>query len=131
MAWTTSPPTLRGSAPGPGRRLGVLADHLVAGTKESRIAATVSGAARPGRRASRTWTSGKRSGPPPWASRPGRMCHVGWIGRRGVCDVLGVRDTATMWGRVNGAVRSYRDLATPLLTAVESLIDFVTAEPED
>ena len=31
-----------------------------------------------------------------------------------------------MWGRVNGAVRSYRDLATPLITAVERLIDFVT-----
>src|SRR5699024_3140370 len=35
-------------------------------------------------------------------------------------------DVATMWGRVNGAVGSYRDLRTPLITAVERLIDFVT-----
>ena len=30
-----------------------------------------------------------------------------------------------MWGRINGAVRTYRDLETPLITAVERLIDFV------
>jgi hypothetical protein len=35
-----------------------------------------------------------------------------------------------MWGRINGAVRSFRDLDTPLITAIESLIDFVTAVPE-
>ncbi len=35
----------------------------------------------------------------------------------------------TLWGRINGSVRSYRDVDTPLMTAVERLIDFVT-EPE-
>jgi hypothetical protein len=34
-----------------------------------------------------------------------------------------------MWGRINGAVSSYRDVETPLVTAVERLIDFVTAAP--
>ncbi|HEY7816069.1 MAG TPA: DUF3097 family protein [Nakamurella sp.] len=116
--------------PGPGRRLGVLADHLVAGTKESRIAPTVSGAhvLVAGHPYVDIWQAVRPAavGIPAWPDVPR---GVDW--KRGVCDVLGVRDTATMWGRVNGAVRSYRDLATPLLTAVESLIDFVTAEPED
>ena len=40
-AWTTSPTWSRTSAPGPGRRLGVLLDHLVDGTKEARVAAAV------------------------------------------------------------------------------------------
>ncbi len=34
-----------------------------------------------------------------------------------------------MWGRVNGSVRTFRDVQTPLITAVERLIDFVTAVP--
>ena len=49
--------------------------------------------------------------------------------KTGVCAALGISDTREMWGRVNGAVRSYRDLDTPLITAVEQLIDFV-AQPE-
>jgi hypothetical protein len=47
--------------------------------------------------------------------------------KTGVCAALGVPDVATMWGRVNGAVSSFRQLQTPLITAVEELIDFVTA----
>ena len=43
-----------------------------------------------------------------------------------MCAALGVPDTRTMWNRVNGAVSSYRDLDTPLITAMERLIDFVT-----
>ena len=35
------PEAVRAFGPGPGRRLGVLVDHLVAGTKESRIVAAV------------------------------------------------------------------------------------------
>ena len=49
--------------------------------------------------------------------------------KTGVCAALGISDTREMWGRVNGAVRSFRDLDTPLITAVERLIDFV-AEPD-
>ena len=40
-AWTTSPTRSTSSDPGPGRRLGVLLDHLVDGTKEARVAAAV------------------------------------------------------------------------------------------
>ena len=40
---------------------------------------------------------------------------VDW--KTGVCAALGIADTGEMWGRVNGAVRSFRDLETPLITA--------------
>jgi hypothetical protein len=46
--------------------------------------------------------------------------------KTGVCQALGVSDARTLWGRINGSVRSYRDVDTPLITAVEQLIDFVT-----
>lgn len=111
--------------PAPHRRLGVLADHLVPGSKESRIAAAVTSphvlitghpyvdiweAVRPG-----------AVGIPAWPQVP-----RGTDWKTGVCAALGVSDSTAMWGRVNGAVRDYRDLATPLITAVERLIDFVT-----
>jgi len=114
--------------PAPERRLGVLADHLVPGSKESRIAATVTSphvlitghpfidvweAVRPASVGIKAWPKVPRG--------------VDW--KTGVCAALGISDTAVMWGRVNGAVGSYRDLATPLITAVERLIDFVTVEP--
>ncbi len=123
------PGAVAGFRPGRGRRLGVLADHLVAGTKEQRIAAQVS-AVHPGHvlvtghpyidiwQAVRPQAVGIRA----WPEVPrGRD----W--KEGVCAALGVSDTRTMWNRVNGAVSSYRDLATPLITAMEMLIDFVTA----
>nr|WP_231988210.1 DUF3097 domain-containing protein [Nakamurella panacisegetis] len=113
--------------PAADRRLGVLADHLVAGSKESRIAVQVTSphvlitghpyidvweAVRPESVGIRAWPSVPRG--------------VDW--KTGVCAALGISDTAVMWGRVNGAVGSYRDLATPLITAVERLIDFVTEQ---
>ncbi len=114
--------------PAPQRRLGVLADHLVPGSKESRIVATVTSphvlvtghpfidvweAVRPESVGIKAWPRVPRG--------------VDW--KTGVCAALGISDPSVMWGRVNGAVRSYRDLATPLITAVERLIDFVTVEP--
>ena len=48
---------------------------------------------------------------------------VGWL----VCAALGWGEPADGARRVLGAVRSYRDLETPLIGAVEQLIDFVTA----
>ncbi|WP_229673962.1 DUF3097 family protein [Nakamurella endophytica] len=118
-----------GFAPGPGRRLGVLADHLVPGSKETRIADAVTArfggehllvaghpfvdvwqAVTPAAVGIRAWPDVPRG--------------TDW--KTGVCAALGMPDTRTMWGRVNGAVRDYRDLATPLVTAMETLIDFVT-----
>jgi len=121
------PAALSAFGPGPVRRVGVLADHLVPGSKESRLADGVAGngavlvtghpfvdiwqAVRPQAVGIRAWPEVPRG--------------VDW--KTGACAALGVADPATMWSRVNGAVRSYRDLETPLITAVEQLIDFVSA----
>ena len=118
--------------PGASRRLGVLVDHLVPRSKESRIADGVMAehgaavlitghpyidiwqAVRPQAVGIRAWPDVPRG--------------VDW--KTGVCAALGISDTREMWGRVNGAVRSFKDLDTPLITAVERLIDFV-AEPDE
>jgi hypothetical protein len=44
---------------------------------------------------------------------------------------LGWPDPATGWRTVLAGVNSFSDLEIPLLTAVEHLIDFVTAAGED
>ncbi len=113
--------------PGPHRRVGVLADHLVAGSKERRIADDISSrhVLVAGHPYIDIWQAVK---PPAVGIRGWPEVRRGIDWKAGVCAALGVSDTATMWGRVNGAVRSYRDLQTPLITAVESLIDFVAAD---
>jgi hypothetical protein len=113
-------------APGPGRRLGVLVDHLVPGSKESRIAAAASGpyvlvtghpyvdiwqAVRPAALGIASWP----------------VVPTGQSWKDGVCAALGVADPASMWRRILSQVDSYRDLETPLIGAVERLIDHVTA----
>ena len=49
--------------------------------------------------------------------------------KEGVCAALGVADPAEMWRRDPVRVDSYQDLETPLINAVERLIDFVTSRP--
>lgn len=119
--------------PGPGRRVGVLADHLVTGSKESRIAAQIR--ALPG--SEHVLITGHPYIDIWQAVRPEVVRIKEWPQvprgvdwKTGVCRALGVSDPQTMWGRVNGAVRTFKDLQTPLLTAVETLIDFVTEIPE-
>ncbi len=113
--------------PGPTRRLGVLVDHLVLGSKESRLV----GAVRDehvlvtGHPYVDIWQAVKPAalGIGAWPEvPPGRP----W--KDGVCAALGVGDPREMWRRVLRSVSSYADLETPLLGAVERLIDFVTAE---
>jgi len=119
------PAIVREFGPGPGRRLGVLVDHLVAGSKESRI---VAGVAHPhvlvtGHPYVDIWQAVKPAavGIPRWPAVP-----RGLPWKDGVCQALGVYDTAEMWRRVQRGVHSYADLEVPLLRAVEELIDFVT-----
>ncbi len=118
-----------GFAPSDRRRLGVLVDHWVPGSKESRIGADVArrhpaGLLIDGHPFIDIWQAVRPSavGIAAWPEIPP---GVDW--KAGVCAALGVGDPARMWGRVNGAVRDYRDLATPVLGAMERLIDFVTA----
>jgi hypothetical protein len=123
---------LRAFGPGPGRKVGVLVDHLVPGSKESRIAASVSGphVLVVGHPFVDVWQAVKpdRIGLTAWPEIPRSM---EW--KKGVCAHLGwphadQADTARAWKHILGRVSSYDDLEPALLGRVEELIDFVTAE---
>jgi hypothetical protein len=121
--------------PGPGRRLGVLVDHLVDGSKESRIAAAVRSpyvlvvghpfidiwaAVKPARLGITAWPDV----PPgqPW--KEGVLRALGWPCRTHA-------DIAAAWRRILGSVSSYTDLDPALLGRVEELIDFVTVAGDE
>ncbi|MGH3736962.1 MAG: DUF3097 domain-containing protein [Micromonosporaceae bacterium] len=123
------PGAVRGFAPSPVRRLGVLVDHLVPGSKESRIVASVTSpyVLVTGHPYVDVWQAVKPRalGIPAWPTVP-----KGTPWKEGVCAALGVSDPPTLWRRVLGAVSDFHDVETPLLGAMERLIDFVTAAPE-
>lgn len=116
------------------RRIGVLVDHLVPNSKESRIADQV--ARGPygayvlvvGHPFVDIWQAVKpaRVGLSAWPTIPR---SVPW--KHGICAALGLphesqADIARAWKRILGQVRSYSDLEPELLGRVEQLIDFVT-----
>lgn len=112
-------------APGPDRRLGVLVDHLVPGTKEHRIAATVR---HPhvlvaGHDFVDVWAAVRpaAAGIDAWPEVP-----MGTPWKEGVVAALGVQDPPAYWKELLGRVQSMRDLEHSLTRAVEQLIDFVT-----
>jgi hypothetical protein len=111
--------------PAPHRRLGVLVDHLVEGTKETRAAAAVAGpdVLVTGHPYVDVWEAVKPTvvGIRAWPKIP-----RGTDWKTGVCAALGWGEPADGARRVLGAVRSFRDLETPLIGAVEQLVDFVT-----
>ncbi|MGX1883757.1 DUF3097 domain-containing protein [Streptomyces sp. NPDC055287] len=114
-------------APAPDARLGVLVDHLVPGSKESRIAAQVTDASVlvVGHPYIDVWEAVKPSavGIRAWPKVP-----RGQDWKTGVCRGLGwPENTGAAWQRILGSVHSYRDLEPALLGRVEELIDFVTA----
>ncbi|MFJ4845107.1 MULTISPECIES: DUF3097 domain-containing protein [unclassified Streptomyces] len=114
-------------APGPDARLGVLVDHLVPGSKESRIAASVTGdhVLVAGHPYIDVWEAVKPAslGIAAWPAVP-----RGQDWKTGVCRALGwPENTGAAWQRILGSVRSYKDLQPELLGRVEELIDFVTA----
>jgi hypothetical protein len=117
---------VREFAPAADRRIGVLVDHLVPGSKETRIAA---GVRNPhvlinGHPYVDIWQAVK-----PTALGIARWPEVprGQPWKEGVSAALGVRDPREMWRRVLAGVDSFADVEVPLLRAVEELIDFVTA----
>ncbi|MFH8343824.1 DUF3097 domain-containing protein [Streptomyces sp. NPDC018045] len=120
------PAVVRSFSPGPDARLGVLVDHLVPGSKESRIAASVTGrdVLVVGHPYIDVWEAVKPAsvGIPAWPSVP-----RGQDWKTGVCRALGWPDnTGAAWQRILGSVHSYKDLEPALLGRVEELIDFVT-----
>jgi Protein of unknown function (DUF3097) len=123
-------------APAEGRRLGVLVDHLVPGSKESQIADRVrSGTGRGqvlvlGHPYVDIWQAVKpaKLGLASWPEVPRT---VEW--KHGICAALGLphrdqTDLAGAWRMILDQVRSWDDLERPLLTVVEQLIDFVTED---
>lgn len=115
-------------SPGPDARLGVLVDHLVPGSKESRIASQVAGVSDVlvvGHPYIDVWEAVKPSsvGIPAWPAVP-----RGQDWKTGVCEALDWRETTgEAWQRILASVHTYRDLEPVLLGRVEELIDFVTA----
>ncbi|TCO60933.1 DUF3097 domain-containing protein [Actinocrispum wychmicini] len=111
---------------GPDRRLGVLVDHLVAGSKESRIVAAVTDphVLVTGHPYVDIWQAVKPAslGIPAWPVVPR---GVPW--KEGICAALGWGEPADGWRRVLAGVRGFRDLETPLIGSVEQLIDFVSS----
>ncbi len=118
---------VRDFGPAPDRRLGVLVDHLVPGSKEARIAAAVRdpnvlvlgtpfvdiwAAIRPGAAGIDAWPDVPRG--VPW--------------KDGVRDALGITDPGSFWPRLLSQVQSWRDVDRTLVAAVEQLIDFVTVD---
>jgi len=130
---------IRDFGPGPSRRMGVLVDHLVPGTKESRLVdearslgryapyvkvlghpyVDVWQSVRPQRLGFETWPVIPRG--QSW--KHGIVAELGWPHRTQT-------DIAHAWKRILGTVRTYADLEPSLLASVEELIDFVTAPGE-
>lgn len=120
-------------APTESARAGVLVDHMVPGSKESRIAQAVSGrwpgavfvlghpfvdiwqAVKPERLGLRAWPQIPRG----VDIKHGTLAALGW-------PHADQRDIAIGWKRILSTVRTYRDLEPALLGRVEELIDFVT-----
>ncbi|HEY0215683.1 MAG TPA: DUF3097 domain-containing protein [Cellulomonas sp.] len=129
------PDALRDFAPGPGRKVGVLVDHLVARSKEQRIADEALRLAPAGT----VLVLGHPYVDVWQAVRPARVGLTAWPTiergtewKRGILRELGwpaddQADVARAWQRILRSVRSYADLEPSLLGRVEELIDFVTA----
>ena len=107
------------------RRLGVLVDHLVAGSKEARIVAEVRDrdVLVTGHPYVDIWQAVK---PAAVGIRAWPVVPKGMPWKEGICAALGWGAPAEGWRRVLGGVSTFRDLETPLVGAVERLIDFVT-----
>jgi DUF3097 family protein len=121
------PAIVAGFSPGPARRLGVLVDHLVDGSKESRIAAQVRSphVLIVGHPYIDVWAAVKPSvlGIPGWPQVP-----RGQPWKEGVLAAIGwPQDTAAAWRRILRSVTTFTDLEPEFLGRVEELIDFLTA----
>lgn len=120
--------------PSPRRRVGVLVDHLVPGSKETRIAESVMQrfpgvlvlghpyvdvwqAVLPGRVGLDAWPHVPRG----TDIKVGTLRALGWPAKNQA-------DIAAGWKRILGRVRDYKDLSPALLGRVEELVDFVTVD---
>ncbi len=121
-------------APTAQRRLGVLVDHLVPGSKESRIAEAV----QRGPHGAHVRVVGHPFIDIWQAVKPARLGIAGWPDvprgedwKQGTLRRLGMphgdqESVARAWQRIRSRVRDWNDLEAALLARVEELIDFVT-----
>ena len=111
------------------RRLGILVDHLVAGSKEARITQQVAGpdVLVTGHPFVDVW-AGIRPQVMDLAEWPEVRRSMEW--KQGLCDALGVSLT-DFWPRLRNRVRTFADLRPELVGAVEQLIDFVAPSGDD
>jgi hypothetical protein len=111
--------------PSPSRRLGALVDHLVPGSKEARLVATIQNphVLVTGHRFVDVWEAidPRRVGLEAWPSVP-----RGQPWKEGLCSILGVGEPAAFWKHLRNQVRTYADLHPDLVGGVERLLDFVT-----
>lgn len=123
---------IRHFSPTADRRLGILVDHLVPGTKESRIVAEAEKVSPHVRILGHPYVD-------VWQSvKPARLGLAAWpviekgrSWKHGILEELGYphstqADVARGWKKILASVRSYSDLEPTLLASVEELIDFVT-----
>ena len=125
--------------PEPGRRLGVLVDHLVTGSKEQRITAEVA----KGGYGDVVHITGHRFIDIWQAIRPEVMGIKAWPVvprdvdyKKGTLAALGLpnrdqTDIARAWQSMLARVRTFRDLDPDFIREVEKLIDFVTQDHLD
>lgn len=110
--------------PTPQARLGVLVDHLVEGSKESRIVAGLGGDVLvTGHPYVDIWQAVK---PAAVGIREWPVVPRGEDWKTGICSRLGWGEPADGFRHVLSSVSSYRDVEPTLLGAVERLVDFVT-----
>ena len=116
---------VRSFGPGPRRRLGVLVDHLVPGSKEARIAGDIG--------SQNVLVTGAPYVDVWQAIRPHVIGIEAWPvipkgqpWKEGVCAALGESAPGLLWRKLLGSVQTYADLEPSFVGAVERLIDFVT-----
>lgn len=120
---------VRSFGPGPRRRLGILLDHLVDGTKERRAADAIDhpDVLVTGHPYIDIWQAVK---PSVLALDAWPVIPPGRPWKEGVCAAIGwSASPGELWKHILAKVSSYRDLEPGLVGAVEQLIDFV-APPE-
>ncbi len=132
---------LRAFEPGPGRRVGVLVDHLVTGTKETRLVQEALAASRGsaahvlvvGHPFIDVWQAVKPRavGIDAWPAVPrGRPWKEGVLAGLGWAHASQT-DVAQGWKRILRSVSTMADLEAELSGKVEHLIDFVTGDALD
>ena len=111
---------VREFGPSPGRRLGILVDHLVKGSKESVLGhpyVDVWQAVKPARVGLTAWPHIPKG----TDIKVGSLAALGW-------PHADTADIGLGWKRILSTVRSYADVEPTLSGRIEELIDFVTVD---